>query len=429
MIPNRITNLIAALAFTMTTTAWSQGMTETYTKPEGWKTMCIGRFLIDLPPTAQQAGGRSKYDYRTIETSKDAFAPFMQRIDKVEQELRAQHHKTEPSMIKELIKFDEKGSRGFIHFVHKGYTDSLKSEAYIWKQVGFILTSNVSSDRVAVAASRVKALAQNLRYRSPDEIPEGPGFCINQGFIPDEGEKNESTDAGFKLSDKPDVFINLNTITKTPGPTLLERQGGALGMLGALVSKVRKLREGDRVVSGLAGQESLIRAPNEAGHAAHLFAWETQGKDKSIYPFIELELQTGRADKNGNDLPSSLTDTQAIELYDRIVNSIRLRPTAPGKTSDAGNNPSDNNSPATTPRLPLKTKATSAVNCPQTGMWECAADAPGITEHRRFIEAGQPMPYGIAQQPAKGLGGLLGSQEDETVEITWTLAAYDKDAS
>ena len=30
---------------------------DSYTKPEGWKTWCIRRFLIDLPPTTQYAGG------------------------------------------------------------------------------------------------------------------------------------------------------------------------------------------------------------------------------------------------------------------------------------------------------------------------------------------------------------------------------------
>ena len=93
---NRIQLLIAAAMLLLTTTAWSQSMSVTYTKPEGWKTWCIGRFLIDLPPTAQYAGGRSNYDYSAIETSKDAFAPFMQRIDKVEQDLRARKS-TRPS--------------------------------------------------------------------------------------------------------------------------------------------------------------------------------------------------------------------------------------------------------------------------------------------------------------------------------------------
>ena len=123
----------------------------------------------------------------------------------------------------------------------------------------------------------------------------------------------------------------------------------------------------------------------------------------------------------------SLTDQQAIKLFDQIVNSIRLRPTTPGKTSDAAD-PNQPN-PATPNRLPLKSKVTSAVNCPQTGIWECAADAPGITEHRRLMTAGQGMPYGVTQRPAKGLGGFLGKTDDDTVEITWILVAYDKAAS
>ena len=420
---NRIQHLIAAAMLLLTATAWSQSMTDTYIKPEGWKTWCIGRFLIDLPPTAQYAGGRSKYDFYDIETSKEVFAVFMQRIDKVEQDLRAQKHKTEPSMIKELMKFDENGSRGFIYFVHKGYTDSLKSEAYLWKRTGFIFGGTVSINRVAVATGRTKALAQNLRYRGPDEIPEGSGFCIHKGFIPDEGEKNESADAGFTLSDKPDVFINLSTITKSPGPKLLERQGGAMGMLGALVSKVRKLREGDRVLSGLTGQESLIKAPNEGGHTAHLFVWETQGQDRSSYPFIEVELQTGYADKNGNDLPSSLTDKQALALWDQILASLRLRPAGPAKTSTADLDPNDSNDAIK--RLPLGTQVSSLRSCPESGIYECAPDAPGVTERRVFIAQGRPMASAFIKAPKRGVAHFFGAHEEKEVETTWTLVAYE----
>jgi hypothetical protein len=342
----------------------------------------------------------------------------------VEEALRAQKHKTEPSMIKESIKFDENGSRGFIYFLQPDfkYGNGLKSEAYLWKRTGFILTSNVSIDRVEVAASRIKALAQNLRYRGPGEIPEGPGFCIHNGFIPDDGEKHESADAGFTFSDRPDVFINLSTITKTPGPTLLERQGGALGMLGALVSKVRKLREGERVLSGLAGQESQIKAPNESGHMAHLFVWETQGQDRSNHPFIEIELQTGHAGKNGNDLPSSLTDKQAIALWDQILASLRLRPTTPDKTSEAAP------APDTPPRLPLGTKVSSLRSCPETGVYECPPGAPGVAERRMYIKQYQPMPGAFVMQPKRGIAGFFGGQESNEVETTWTLVAYEQKA-
>jgi hypothetical protein len=427
MMPKQILNFIAALTFAMTTTAWSQSMTDTYTKPEGWKTWCVGRFLIDLPPTAHYAGGRSKYDFRDIETSKDAFAPFMQRIDKVEQELRAQKHKTEPSMIKELIKFDEKGSRGFIYFTFPDYGDSLKSEAFLWKRTGFIFKGNVSIDRVSVASGRMKALAQNLRYRAPNEIPEGPGFCIDKGFISDDGEKYESLMVSFQWSDKPDITLSIMMSTngdKVDTDTLLSRRPGALSMLGAAASRVQNLREGQKNLREQLGEEWLVKAPNAGGHPAHLFAWEGNGKpNSSASPDIRIDFHTAERDQNGNELSSSLTDKQALALWDQILASLRPRPTGPAKTSNASPDA------PTSPHLPLGTRITSAANCPQSGMWECAPDAPGISEHRRFIEAGQPMPYGVVQRRAKGVGGLVGGQEVKSAELVWTLAKYEKGAS
>ena len=210
-------------------------------------------------------------------------------------------------------------------------------------------------------------------------------------------------------------------------PTLLQRNSTPLPpALKSQAHLIKTLRRGKHPVGPLPGEE-VLELFNDKGLGRHEFYWQVQGKPTSLYePAISFELITG-LDRNGQEVKPTLTNQQAIELFDRIVNSIRLRPATPGKSSEAA----DPNSPSPTVpiRLPLKSKVTSAANCPQTGIWECSADAPGITEHRRLITAGEGMPYGVVQRPAKGLGGLLGMKEDDTVEIVWTLAAYDKDAS
>ena len=102
-------------------------------------------------------------------------------------------------------------------------------------------------------------------------------------------------------------------------------------------------------------------------------------------------------------------------------------PTGPAKTSAAEPTPSEDSSAAK--RLPIGTKVSSNSHCPQTGIWQCAADAPGITQHRQFITAGKPMPYGVTQQAAKSVNGFFGRREDVTVDVAWTLIAYEKDAT
>lgn len=148
-------------------------------------------------------------------------------------------------------------------------------------------------------------------------------------------------------------------------------------------------------------------------------------QSRSAYPYIELELQTGRADKDGNEGKASLTDKQALALWDQILASLRPRPTNPAKTSTADPAPNDDNGAAK--RLPLGTRVSSAANCPHSGMWQCAPDAPGVIQQLRLIEAGHPMPYGQTPAPKPGFSGLLGLKEDQPMEIVWTLVAYAND--
>ena len=95
-------------------------------------------------------------------------------------------------------------------------------------------------------------------------------------------------------------------------------------------------------------------------------------------------------------------------------------PAAPDKLNDAGD--PDNLAP---PRLALGTQVSSLRSCPETGLYECAADTPGITEQRVLVKQGRPMPSGFIAQAKPGIAGLLGAKEPEAVETIWTLVAYE----
>ena len=189
--------------------------------------------------------------------------------------------------------------------------------------------------------------------------------------------------------------------------------------------QIRSLRKGKHPVSGIDAEEILDAYPTDGGGYSHHFRWEALGKPHSIKePSIVIELETATADGGMLLANSSLTDKQAIELFDAIVNSIRLRPTTPGKASAAEPNPTDDN--GVTKRLPLGTKVSSLRACPESGIYECQADAPGVTEHRVFVAQGRPMPAAFVMNPKSGVAGLFGGKEQQEVDTTWTLVAYEQ---
>ncbi|WP_305075732.1 hypothetical protein, partial [Propionivibrio sp.] len=116
----------------------------------------------------------------------------------------------------------------------------------------------------------------------------------------------------------------------------------------------------------------------------------------------------------------TLSDKQAIELFDSIVNSIRVRPVS---------SPTPSSEPSTHPvapqsGLPLGTSAASLSPCPQTGLWECAAEL-AAGEKRRFFPQGMTLPTVIVRGPERSLlQKLKGAPINVLVETTWTLVAY-----
>ena len=165
--------------------------------------------------------------------------------------------------------------------------------------------------------------------------PTTPGFCVGHAIFADEGRTdNESLNIRFRFSKHLDIIIDVATNFNAGDPpeSLLSRRPGtfsALGVLGATLGGIRNIRVGDRTISDHPGQEWLMKAPNEHGQKAHLFSWEAPGLHRdALHPQIRIDLQSGNFDGGLDPKPISMTDKQMLELWDRILNSLRLRPTA-----------------------------------------------------------------------------------------------------
>ena len=64
------------------------------------------------------------------------------------------------------------------------------------------------------------------------------------------------------------------------------------------------------------------------GSVSHLFIWEAQGlPNRYDHPRIRLDMSTG----HGKDWPihSTLSDEDALKLWDTVLESLHWRPTVP----------------------------------------------------------------------------------------------------
>ncbi|MFX5756308.1 T6SS immunity protein Tli4 family protein, partial [Acinetobacter baumannii] len=87
------------------------------------------------------------------------------------------------------------------------------------------------------------------------------------------------------------------------------------------------LRKGKHPVGSLPGEEYLV-AGSDKGQRGYTFMWEVQGKEESL---TEPNLTAGlavleRSNENGKPPPPAFkSDKEALELWDTIVDSIRVR--------------------------------------------------------------------------------------------------------
>ena len=123
----------------------------------------------------------------------------------------------------------------------------------------------------------------------------------------------------------------------TGEPKLLARLGNASSSrsLSGLLAQVHVLRKGERIAAGRAGEEMLSTVPTDGGYRLHQFRWEAQGTklNAPLDPTLIVEFQSGAKYDHGQPIRPKVTDEQATQLFDAVVNSIRLRPSAGGTLS------------------------------------------------------------------------------------------------
>jgi len=106
-----------------------------------------------------------------------------------------------------------------------------------------------------------------------------------------------------------------------------------------MVAGIETLRKRER--GGAIPADEYLLAGSAKGQRTYTFLWEAQGKDESVYePHLKVELSVEEADDDDDGkppVPAFKSDKAALELWDAIIDSIRLRPvSATGRDDNAG---------------------------------------------------------------------------------------------
>lgn len=397
------------------------------------KTVCFGRFMVDVPATAVIAWGGSDVPLGvTIHPDGvDKVKVLAQKfIDDLKSE-KAINHDDVPLLlsVEDMVEPEGKIVTGYEDFQS---INDLKINGYFkLNKDGIVIDSRPLRPYKERAIGTIKSIARRLRQRSETEIPTEPGNCIENFFLPDspDDEKNhpgELVSIGFRLKEFPDAHFSIRTHPSNPHDpesTSLKRQWqrvieapGTPEEKNAL-AKIKYFRQSPREIHDWkTGYELLLRNPDEEGvHSYHDFEVRFTGVPHDPYkPYVDIQFQTGVVDNTAGATKASLTDEEAIAVWDKITSTIRVRPTGTTavKSADAR------------PQLPLGELAATGRVCPQTGWWE--ADEPAATPdaRRQHIKAGERMPHVASLGEPSLWQKLKGERPSYQTATVWKLVEY-----
>ncbi len=128
-------------------------------------------------------------------------------------------------------------------------------------------------------------------------------------------------------------------------------------------------------------------------------------------PVLDIQLNTGVKDDRTANVKPSLTDEEAVALWDKLTASIRVRPTGGGARHSA----------AAPPKTPLGEFVGTGSACPQTGWWQCSDHGDIAGGRRRHFVAEEPMPHAILLGKPSVWQTLTGQRPTYQIATVWQL--------
>jgi len=396
------------------------------------KTVCVGRFLIDLPEGADVEFTPARVagvdvNVRPGYTDEKLKGEIAQR----EQELSQQENDFGRPSLEKKIEAEALNFKTTMMYYERqkpitwfelgkkvsGTEEAISIEAFgLYESLLFHLKAeHLSSPK---RENNVLNLVKKIEARSTGVIPTQPGFCMENGMIHDPipAGDDESIAMFASLKGHPDVAIRLHMIVNHDRieESLLVRDANS-DVKTQYPNRIKNLRRQHRPLNGIEGDETASKYKEDNGSSAHAFMWFAPGKAQDVLaPQLSLELETGIG-RPGEPVNSSLSDGEVIELWDRITQSIRLRSTNAAVPSNTG---------AANPKVALGELVATGRRCPQTGYWQC--DASGAVEgsSKKFFQEGVAMPKAIVHGIPNIWQKISGGFQLHHVSTLWKLVAY-----
>ncbi|WP_231755945.1 MULTISPECIES: T6SS immunity protein Tli4 family protein [unclassified Burkholderia] len=312
-------------------------------KPRPW---CVGRFVFDRPTTSEISNQRYEYRGDKLETQYNVSLPeYKAKIEAREKELRTMQ-RVNPVNLKEktglawLEKSFSPTNNSRVFIFQEGVAKSSKlpfdSDIYVFDENKlFHVVGGIGSSAIDRAEDIYNDTVRRIKARDNWKVPTESGFCFDGGIVAGSSKYTEELSQSFALMPGRPALLVIQmreSINQDQGKPLTK----TLPDLRAQMDRVagsgsyRILRQGKRTVGGMDGEEVLFEL-KDGPITSYRFYLLAPGDPSTLakpHTAIQLLLGSPSPDLPPDQATSPVDETGALQTWDTLLNSLRLRPGA-----------------------------------------------------------------------------------------------------
>ncbi|QEZ45250.1 T6SS immunity protein Tli4 family protein [Cupriavidus oxalaticus] len=313
------------------------------------KQVCVGRYVMEVPAEARVLWGFQEFPGKIV-----AHIGAAGELKKM-----AQAYRDKVLAANKTAEISYFGPGPIHNSIEVRSFESKNARTYGVEKARTFVSNGAHLFEWFYGGEELAPLVAGIRARDNADIPPAPGVCIDHGFVSDaSGTFQEIFGAGIRLPSFPDVSFSVDsnklaTVDDADDVGLLASIAQQKKDLGHRYPTLTTLREGKRTVGVWQGEESLVRRAD----GTHDFEWEAVGKERStLHPaWINAKMYSKvAANRIGAAGKASLSDEEAIALWNRLLDGVRFRVNAP---------PTQTSAPVT---------VRSGETTPLSGMWRAS---------------------------------------------------------
>ncbi|WP_369309002.1 T6SS immunity protein Tli4 family protein [Providencia rettgeri] len=308
---------------------------------------CLGRYTFNYPKAlTQELSSIVKIDEMTIESQFIYPPSFKQRIELREDELKKATVRRDSNapFLKETIRLDNgvifdhninnvkpDSSRELeahvyidhVAFIIKTEIDDISSSKYEKEQLDYKKHNWLINDKPEKLAV-MQSLISRLHGRPKNEIPTEKGVCIPYGFIQDDGKPHQEEIS--MVFENPQFYwaVDMDNTIESEKESMLDRADEIKSVLSQYDGKT--LRKGKTQFNNVSGEEwlTLGRDPRYDNQSDKFYYFQYYANEKNIgylHPSVSILMHS-------SSKVVHYTDEQMVDIWDRVLQSFKIRPNA-----------------------------------------------------------------------------------------------------